>query len=282
MHRIWILHRMNTQKEYMKLTLEKTSNMTIEYQKKPVSKAESNKKVRTPANLLFYRTKEQLSLSYDHRSPQARLRKLRKTKSPYLSDRKLIKFLISFSVPTEKKQEPTKEYNLYINTPLSPRGTKTVLENKTKKEEMYQKERLIYQIGSKYRMHYYQETLKLWIYPLHILQYASEELSSAIAEGCHIRSPFRYLRKILNEAMRKAGLRLLFSIYYKKLAFAKAQPKKPQPQTATQPPSPRQITPSKYNDLPQMTQEEIFEKIKKEWGIDLSPNKNAPAFETRA
>jgi hypothetical protein len=96
-------------------------NMKQEYQKKPASQTKSTSLIKKPrATRLeqMNRTPEQIKEIYDHRSAQYKLRKLRKTKTPYLSDRKLIRFLISASVPYDKKKQASKVFNIYI-TPES-------------------------------------------------------------------------------------------------------------------------------------------------------------------
>lgn len=137
-----------------------------------------------------------------------------------------------------------KGYNLLKNNPLPLKGDTAVLkseasqEKKPKRDKRSEKATIIVDLGRRYRMHYTKETLKLFAYPLDILRAASEELSSAIAEGIRIRSPFRYLRKILDTFMARKGLRPLWGIYYKELAIVNAKPKAPQP-PFRRPPSPQ-------------------------------------------
>ncbi len=108
--------------------------------------------------------------------------------------------------------------SLYINTPLSPKGETGEYKNK-QKEEKYT---LIHTFARKHRLHYKDQTLKLFIFPLHILRKGFDLYAIAyeesLKERSYIRRPFKYVLKILQCEMAKAGLKLLWGIYYKMTA----------------------------------------------------------------
>lgn len=84
-------------------------NNTI--QKNAICKAKSKRKLTRFEQLSL--TDEERRIMYDRRSSHYLLKKQRQTKSPYLSDRKLIKFLAFFSVSLEKKQDRSNELYIY-------------------------------------------------------------------------------------------------------------------------------------------------------------------------
>jgi hypothetical protein len=90
--------------------------MNIEYQKKPASQTQKQKKYpRRSRFQQIHATKEENSLLFDKRSPAARLRIAQRRLQEAISDREDKSIYSNLSVPCERKQEPSKDYYIYIN-----------------------------------------------------------------------------------------------------------------------------------------------------------------------
>lgn len=98
------------------------------------------KKKRKTPDQLFNRTKQDRSLSYDHRSDNYKIRKIRKqAKSPYLSDRKLLSFLAPYCVPLETKFPAVNDiyiYNYYTHTKRVASYDQLIIQERLKKERL--------------------------------------------------------------------------------------------------------------------------------------------------
>lgn len=86
-----------------------------EYQKKPASKDKSKESSRRTRFQVINATREENSELFDRTSARFKIKKQRKQSSPYLSDRKLIKFLAKFCIPQEKKETATNDIYIYNN-----------------------------------------------------------------------------------------------------------------------------------------------------------------------
>lgn len=91
------------------------ARFTLSHQKEQFTQIKPKKRKLTRLEQINL-TDEERRLIYDRRSPAYKIRKQRQqSTSPYLSDRKLIKFLLPFSVRLEKKQEPSEDIYIYNN-----------------------------------------------------------------------------------------------------------------------------------------------------------------------
>jgi len=138
--------------------------------------------------------------------------------------------------------------NLYVNTPYIPQEGKAAVLKKSKKE---QKRNFIEECGKRYRMHYFKETITLYAYPLFALQEAFSTLRGIIEEREQIRSPFRYVRKILQVIMARERKRPFWYLYYRELSKHGALPnsikgKAMSTDNAEKPEMSKPICPKKY------------------------------------
>lgn len=145
---------------------------------------------------------------------------------------------------TKVLRDSYSSYNsLLKNNPISLKGKTQALKHEEKQKQKQEKYELIVNFARKYRLHYHDQTLKLFVFPLHILRICLHKFNEAYQESIKLRSnirrPFRYFLNILIYEMERAGLRIIWGIYYhlKSNPFSLVVKKvnKPQPPIARAP-----------------------------------------------
>lgn len=221
-------------KQYMNIKhITLTGNMKYKSkitQKSAARQQKSNKSIKWLRPTRFEqmnRTPQQIRKLYDHKSATYLLCKQRNTKSPYLSDRKLIKFLISVSVPTDKKEEASKDLFIYITPSISLTTKKIVSSNRPPTQIWASPPRvipstsetneiisLIKPLATKHRWHFLLQTLKFTAYPLRLVQYGLQDYQNALQERVQVKSSYRYIKKVIENAMAREGLKPNWRAYY--------------------------------------------------------------------
>lgn len=124
------------------------------------------------------------------------------------------KFLFEYLGENNRRiNKISKTNNLYVNTPISPKGNTGVF---TLKKEKIHKLTFIQELGKKEKWHYAQQTLKLLAYPIAVIQEAYTQLNIArYEEKCVIRSTFKYFKKIMDIKMAFTHRKPFWYKYYK-------------------------------------------------------------------